>query len=168
MPRSAPTIDNVGGAPNFVRVSFRFVDASGDIRSVSLQIDPADATDAKIEAEVAALAAASNADIYSVEITQVWGAVADSTNAISGAGRSESVFDNIVIQLKNSQNRSERAYIPAPIEAAMSTGTDQVDGAATELVNVVLASENLLLADSYNAIGARYSERREINEQIKI
>lgn len=168
MPRTAPTYDNTGSAPTFVRVSFRFIDATGDLRSVTLQVDPTDATDAKIEAMAAALGAASNANLYEIQKTDVWAAVASVGSATAGTGRSESVFDNIVIQLKSVANRSERSYIPAPIEAAFNTASDQPDGANTQLANVVLASENLLLAGGFASVGARYTERREINEQVPI
>lgn len=167
MPRTAPTIDNVGGSPSYVHVAFRMIDASGDLRTVSHDIAEADATDAKIEALAAGLAAVTNADLYSVEITQVWGAVPDSSNATDGAGRSVSVHDNVVAQLKNVTNQSVRGFIPAPAESIMTTGTDQIDGNAAALATYLTALTDIYAADSYTVVGARYTERREINEQVR-
>lgn len=172
MPRTAPTIDSGTGAPAYVRVSYRFIDFSGDLRTVSIDVLPADATDANIEAAAAALGTGTNANLYAVEITQVWGAVADASDAndpsVVTTDKSASVFDNIVIAMKNTTNQSKRMFVPAPTGALMVGGTDQIDGASTELAAVLTAALGLTAAGGYTVTGARYTERREINEQVKI
>lgn len=165
MARTAPTVDSVTG-PAYVHVAFRFIDISGDLRTVSFDVDPADATDAKIEAHAAALGAITNADLYAVEVTNVYGAVADSSNAATGE-KSESVYDNIVVLLKNTINQSKRGFVPAPIGAVMTQGTDQIDGNDTDLATYLTSLQDLFAAGSYSITGARYTERREINEQVK-
>lgn len=172
MPRTAPTIDFTGSAPAYVRVSYRFIDFSGDLRTVSIDVDATDATDANIEALAVALGAGTNADMYGVEITQIWNAVADASNALDPSvvttDKSASVFDNIVIASKNVTNQSKRLFVPAPTGALMVGGTDQVDGTSTPLANILTAYLALITTGGYSITGARYTERREINEQVKI
>jgi len=172
MPRTSPTVDSSTGAPAYVRVSYRFIDFSGDLRTVSIDVDPADATEPNIEALAVALGAGTNSDLYGVEITQIWNAVADASNALDPSlvttDKSASVFDNIVILSKNITNQSKRLFVPAPDGALMVGGTDQIDGTSTPLANILTAYLALVNAGGYSITGARYTERREINEQVKI
>ena len=67
MGRTVPTIVDPPGGDKFV--SFSFIDASGDQKAVSFEVSDA-ATSVQIEAFVAAVAAASNANIWEARITQ--------------------------------------------------------------------------------------------------
>lgn len=164
MPRSAPTVDSVAGV-TFVHVAVRLIDQSGDYRTVSHDIAAADATDAKIEAYVAALAAATHADVFEVRVTNVFGAVPDSSNAIDAP--KDSVFDNFVFQLKNTLNQSVRGFIPAPEWTLFIANTDQLDPTNADIIAYLTALEAIYADGNYSTVGARYTERREINEQVR-
>jgi len=164
MARTAPTV--ALATPTYVQVSFRMIDASGDLRSDSLTIALADATDAKIEAYVAALAAATNGNVYAVEKTYVWSAVPAASSAT--AALKESVADNVVVQIKNAANLSNRGFIPAPVAAIFEGDTDVVNATQALAAAYIAALEALFAAGSYTAIGVRFTERREVNEQTKL
>lgn len=167
MPRSAPEVDNTGSAPAYVHVAYRFIDFSGDLRTVSMDLDPTAATDTLIEALAVEYGTASNADLYAIEVTDVWGAVADASNAVETTGKSNSVYDNLVVQMKNVTNQSVRVYIPAPVSNLFVGGTDQIDGESTPLANFLTDALALFSGAGYTIVGARYTERREINEQVR-
>jgi len=161
MPRTAPTVD---GAPTLKKLSIRWQDFSGDQRSDSIDIDAA-ITNVEIEALVAAVGAISNAELYAVNVTEVYQVVPDSANATNAP--SDSVYDNIVVQGKNATNISKRGFIPAPTKGTiMVGGTDQIDPTSVPLATYLTALLAILGA-GYNIVGARYTERREINEQVR-
>lgn len=163
MPRTAPTVD---GAPTFIVLSLRYQDASGDLRTESLQIDAA-ATNAEIETAVTDHASASNAVLYEVRVQSVYASVPDKNNAIED-DPSDSVFDNIVILAKTATGETRRGFILAPKkDALMVSGTDQIDPASVQLATYLLSFLALLPA-GFTIISARYTERREINEAVKI
>lgn len=160
MARTAPTVN---GTPTFKVVSLRYIDFSGDLRTDSIQAAAA-VTDAEIEAFAAAAAAITNADLYAVEVKSVYNAVADSSNAVNAP--KDSVHDNLVLQTKTSTNQSKRGFIPAPQQALFVGGTDQIDPTNTDLATYLTAL--LAIAGAgYTVVGARYTERREINEQVR-
>lgn len=161
MARTAPT---VGGTPVYVTVSFRWIDASGDVRTDSINVLPAQATNANIEAMAAALGLISNADLYEVQVSQRYTAVADSSNAVDAP--KDSAFDAIVVQAKNNLGESKRMFIPAPEAGNFISGTDEIDPTETDLAAALAAYVNLLPA-GYSLVGARYTERREVNTQVK-
>lgn len=164
MARSAPTI--ASATPTVMQLSLRWMDASGDTRADSHNIALADATDAKVEAYVAAVAAISNAVLYEVQKTFVWGDVPDKDDAVNAP--KDSASDNLVVQLKNPTRQSVRGYIPAPDDAILVAGTDQIDPTNADLATYLTALLGLYAAGSYSVVGARYNERRETNEQVKI
>lgn len=161
MARTAPTVD---GTPTFRRVSLRWIDASGDLRSDSMQV-PGDATDAELEAAAAAVAAISNASLYAVEVTDVYNSVADKDDAVDAP--KDSVYDNLVILMKTATNLSARGFIPAPEGALFVPGTDQIDPGNAALATYFAALLAIFGVD-YDIVSARYTERREINEAVKI
>ena len=89
MARTAPAVD---GTPDFQKVSFAWIDASGDLRSDSLQV-PAAATSAQIEAFAEALADISNAVLYKIEVSAVYNSVPDKSSAVEAP--KDSVYDNL-------------------------------------------------------------------------
>ena len=161
MARTAPAVD---GTPDFQKVSFAWIDASGDLRSDSLQV-PAAATSAQIEAFAEALADISNAVLYKIEVSAVYNSVPDKSSAVDAP--KDSVYDNLVTLAKTALNASQRAFLPAPEGGIFVTGTDQIDPANVDLGTMFTAFLALIGA-GYTIVSARYTERREINEAVKI
>lgn len=162
MPYDAPDVSVA--AASLRRLTFRYIDISGDKIAHSIQVAPT-VTPAQIQALGAALGALTNASLYEVHINDVWATVPSASNAVD-ATKSNSVFDAIVMQYKNSVNQGERIYAPAPIVAAFQADTDSVDPAATEVDNLQTAADVILT--SYTLIGYRYNEKREINSQVRV
>lgn len=164
MPRTAPVVD---GTSPFQRVSFHWIDYTGDQRSDSLVVEAA-TTAAAIEAAAVALGAASHANLWKVEVTGVYEGDASKTNAETGANNT-SVFDNIVALVRNTATRqTQNIFIPAP-EAVLFDGadTDVPDTDPAGALATTIAAVMGLLAAAYNPISARFTERREINTKQK-
>lgn len=159
--RTAPTVN---GTPARYRVSIGSVDASGDVRTVSIDVLAADYTAAKVEALVAAEQDASQASIWNVEVSAVYAGDQDASNA--DTAQRNSVFDNVAIRAKAaSTNLAYDGYILAPATAVMLADSDQVDPGSTELAAVFAAY--LALKPTYTIRSARYNERVERNQAVK-
>jgi hypothetical protein len=158
--RTAPTVD---GSPSYVAASFRLIDASGDKRSFQLKL-PAAATAAQIEAVAASLAAATNASLYAVEVTEAYAGAINAGNASEVVH--ESVYDNIVILFKDTSGVpvSQNGFIPAPNSALVEPG-DDID-TSNALYTAFRDAVATALAGGYAAITARYTERREKNDSV--
>lgn len=158
MPRSAPTVD---GSPNLKKVSMTFVDRSNDQRSVSMYVEGA-ATAAQIEGLVAAAAAASNANIFRVEVSDVYNSPKVASQAL--AAEENSVYDNIVLLMKESDNPAGMdAFLPAPKRALFVGDSDNVDNVAA-LYTAWRDAAVLVGLGTLVPISVRYTERREKNE----
>lgn len=161
MPRTVPTID---GTPNRKDVSIRWIDANNLKRSDVLYID-ASATDPQIEAIVAAFAAGSNANIYEVEVKQVYADVPNSGDAVDLARNSSK--DNVVFLFKNATINAGRDYfLPAPIEDVFLGGTNMLDTSAAELLAIRDALDAVLV--SFEPVTVRFTERRKKNAASSI
>lgn len=160
--RTAPTVDGTGFT--FIKVSLRWMDYTGDVRTDSYQFDPA-ATPALIEAFAAASQAASNATLYAVIVGDVYTSVPDAQNALEEVW--ENVTDNLVLQSKNPVGDSIRGYVPSPINDMFIENTDDIDPSDATLIAYITAFVALLPA-GYDVVGARFTSRRQINQQIKI
>ena len=159
--RTAPAVN---GTPTFKTVSLKWIDASGDKRSDSLQI-PTAATNAQVEAWAASEQAGSNASLYAVISEDHYNSAPDKSNALDES--KDSVYDNLVYLAKTSANLSKRGFLPAPIAAMFTPGTDTIDPTSTVLADIFTAF--LALAGAgYSIVSARYTERREINEAVNI
>jgi len=157
MPRTAPPVD---GTPNLRRISLSYVDVSKDSRTVSNYVEGA-TTDAQVETHVAAAGEASNANLYRVEVTDVYNAAKLASAAV--ADEENSVYDNVVILFKESDNPSGmNGFIPAPIRDIFVGDSDNVLNTATEYVNFKTSLAAILLGTMV-PISVRYTERREIN-----
>lgn len=159
--KSVPTIDSA--AVTFVRVSVRMMDAGGEKRSVSLQV-PAAATDAQIEALVNAQQAAQNATIYEVSKQLIWSSVPVEANADS-TDNFGSVYDNVVLLCKNvATQKSQDAFIPSV------SGIIVLDGDIVDTQNALYQAWRdaviALLAAPYQAVSARFTERRDKNDSV--
>lgn len=159
MPRTAPTVN---GTPNLRRVSWALIDASGDKRSVSLEIDLA-ATDINIEAATAAIALATNANIYRVTVEDIY----NDLPSVNDADELEenSVFDNIVLLMKDPTNRSQNFFLPAPKRENFVGDSDNPD-AGSVMLGDWRDAVNQLAYGTTSAISLRYTERREKNQAV--
>lgn len=160
MPRTVPTVD---GSPAMKKVRFTFVDRSGDQRSVSIYIEDT-ATDIQIEAAAAAIGAATNANLYEIEVSQIYRAAKNAAGAVSAP--EISVYDNIVILYKESSSPfGQDFFLPAPIRANFSGSTDNPNAASTEL-SAVRTSIGTIMLGTVVPISMRYTERREKNQSV--
>jgi len=164
MARTAPTVN---GTPTYQQVSLGFIDYTGDQRSIAFNV-PAGVTVAQIEAAAEAIAAGSNASLFKISSNAIYEGSSSKSNATSGANHS-SVFDNIVLLYRNPTTRATQdGFVPAPIDDLFLEGTDTPDvDPAGDLAGIVSAIEALLGAAAWNAISARFTERREINQREK-
>jgi len=160
MPRTAPTVSDPPAGDK--SVTAKMIDRSGDLRSVSFPVSDA-ATSAQIEAFIVALAAATNANIYSVKVVQELAVAAVAGSAL--AAEENSVHDNIVLHAKDALNNSFRMFIPAPVRGLFNADTDNPDPLDNELIAVKDAWEVL---NNATTISYRYTERREKNESVRI
>lgn len=161
MPRTASTVD---GTPDFSTLSVTMIDDSGDQRTVSNRI-AVDADAADIEAYVAALAAATNASIFRVEVGQVYVGAESPENALS-AMKSASVYDNIVgLWSDVLAGRTDNTFVPAPTIALFTGDTDNPSITSLSALNAAFAA--IAFGDP-DLKSLRYTERREINTRIKV
>lgn len=163
MARTAPDVET---AATGATLSFRFIDASGDQRTLSFRADAA-ATPAEIEAMADALGAATNAVLYAVEQTLTWRG-SDALSGATDAAKSGSVYDNIVaLYTDYSNDRSVNLFVPAPVAGLFVGATDNPDPADPLWVAIEAAFANVKFgAPTLRSL--RYSERREINQRVKI
>lgn len=158
MPRTAPTVD---GTPSLRKVSLRYVDVSKDSRTISNWLEGT-ATDPQIESHVAAAGAASNANLYEVQVTDVYRAAKLASAAV--AAEENSVFDNAVILYKEADNpNGMNGFIPAPIRGIFIGDSDNIDNTAPEYT-AFRNSLGTILLGTMVPITVRYTERREIND----
>lgn len=158
MPRTVPTIADPPAGDKFVSLSL--IDVSGDRKAVSFEVSDA-ATSVQIEAFVAALATATNANIWEARITQRLTSPAKSTDAV--AAEENSVQDAIVVHAKDALNNSFRFWIPAPIRGLFSGATDNPDAADADLLLCLTTFQTLT---NSSGITARFNERVEKNEAV--
>jgi hypothetical protein len=159
--RTAGTVDGTG---SFKEVSVRWIDAVGDIRSDATIVDAA-ATDAQIEAVVAALQAGSNASIYAVRVTEVYEGAKSKSNAVAGVR--ESVQDNIVYHAKDTGRVDRRSFLPSPLAAVFVADTETPDE-GDALVVTLMAAWDTVWAGTFAGVSLRFTERREINEKVQL
>lgn len=161
--RTAPAVD---GTPLYDKLAIHYVDASGDTRSDSLQIDPT-ATNAQIESLVNLIQAQSNASIYKVERTAAYSSNAQPASALAEVY--PSVYDNVVLLFKTPMNQSQNTFIPAPDADIMPTDSDVPDVVA--LLPLRLAWQAVLEGTGtvdWQSVSARFTERREKNQRVLI
>ena len=151
------------GTPSYVLVSFRWIDANGSKGSTPYLTTSARATTAAIEAMAAALAAASNANLYAVEVTAVTEGAMSKSTAIDESRESVNDFINTLVREPTSRKTQEVA-IPAPLDALFVEGSQVVDTTNVLYQAVNTAADTLLVA-TYEFISTRFSEHRKINEK---
>lgn len=161
--RTAPTVD---GTPPYQTASYQFIDSSEDVRSVSIQFPPG-TTAAQIEAVAAQLQLLTNASLFKVDVRAVYGSTPDVGNALAEVHMS--VYDNVVVLFKDQLNHSQDIFVVAPITDLQPTDSDTPVG--TELLALTLAVTAGLeqgTTDDWQAVSARFTERREKNQRTYI
>jgi hypothetical protein len=158
MPRTGlPTI--VLTTPDYVNVSFRYIDSNGVKDSFSIRTTVARATAAAIEGVVAAVAAASNAFLYKVEVQSVFQAgTASPSNALDAIKpNAKDVIERL--QTDPASGKSQYGYIPAPLDAIFIPTTNEVD-IENSLYTDFEEAIDLLLPAAYNPVSVRFAEHK--------
>lgn len=159
MPRTVPTVDDT---PNYKRVSLRLIDVSGDKRAVSIEMSLA-ATAVEIEAMIVSYAALTRANIYAVEVHDVYFSPARATDALSG-GKSDSVADGVNFLFVSNTNASEAVRLVAPVDTLVEIESDTVVQAVAEPFGLLVEP---LLTGTKVLVSAQYSERKEKSNNPK-
>ena len=146
--RTAPTVDGTG---QFIRVSVLFVSLTEDRPRSQSYLFSASATDAQIEAFIAALQDMTTASIAQIEVGKVYAGAPSKANA-TGDGRT-SLEDYIVISTKNVVvNNTRRLYIPAPHNTNFEPETELLITDTSVGNNVELGA----LLTAFDAVKANY------------
>jgi hypothetical protein len=162
MPSTAP---EVNGTPTRVVVTCRYIDANGTKDSFSILTTLARATNAVVEAAKDALGAATNANVYEVNIQSIYASGTASPSAATEAPR-ESAKDVIETLHKDpSSGKAQYVYVPAPLDEMFVPDTNTPDIENTLYTDMDAAFE-LLLPAAYNAISVRFAEHRNTAEKV--
>lgn len=160
--RTAPTVDGLGAT--FIGVSLRWIDYTSDLRTDTYKFAPT-TTAAQIESFCAAMQAVSNASLYEIKVSDTYVSIGDGSNALEDVW--ENVSDNLVIQAKEPGGISLRVFCPSPIEGMFIDGTNEIDPTNGALA-ALLTAWTACIDVSYEVVGARFTSRRQINQQVKI
>lgn len=165
--RTAPTVDGTGV---YRLISLRLIDESGDIKTMSVRA-PSTLTNAEIETFVVAYQAVTQASIFAVHVSEVYSAVEDKNDAVTGTR--DSVYDVLNILNRNALAAADTVEIHAPEPATMLGNSDEIDPSSGTLGTFFTAMLALLNggvggSGTYEVISARYSERQERNKAVKI
>lgn len=163
MPRTVP---DLAAQPSTLKlVSVRYVDSSGTKRADSYEV-AFNLGLGPIEDFVESIANATNANVYEVQIADVWRTDDDAGNAINAPRAS--VSDNLVVQMDGLLPNTEfNTFLPAPTDAVFLAGTDQIDPAAALLLPF-LASGLVIAGGAPRTVrGARFTERKKRGRQVR-
>lgn len=169
MPLSIPTFDI--DTPNRRRMTLRLIDSRGDKRAFGFECPPtATLTNTLINNFLNTYGTATNANLYSIEITNVWEAPALSSVASDEVYTS---LDAIVGVLFKSVTPSPvlddvRLEVRAPRSIMVREG-EWVDTGSLILTDVIEAFDALigaLFGVAYQPVSARFTERRDRNSAI--
>jgi len=157
--------NNMSGAPNFKDATFRFVDARGDRSAVALRV-PVATTTAQISAIRTALGNATNANLYEVWVTEVYGGLPLASVAL------DQVFPNtdsvVNILFKNITTLESSPFeIPAPAGGMIISG-ESVDTEDPLFVAVSEAVQDALGDVAWVAYTARFTERKNVNKAVQV
>jgi len=156
--RTAP---EVNGTPTYRTASVTIYDYTGEQRTDSYQLD-AGASNAQIEAFIAALQPITNGSIWRVRVGDVYNSVGDPSNADEVVW--EEATSNVVLLSKNTANDSQDWYIPAPSNDIFIEATENINPASVPLGTLMTAI--LALKAGYSFVSARFTSRRDIGTKI--
>lgn len=152
--------NDMTGNANYKLVTLRFIDARGDKTASSIKL-PATATVANIATLRTVVGAVTNANLYEVQVTDVYGGIPSASVAVDDVYTS--VQANVNILFKNLTTLDSLPFsFPAPIGALILDG-ESVDVEDIGFLNITDAVEALLGALAWEPVSARFTERREIN-----
>lgn len=156
MPTTVPDVSVA--APNQVGFAVRYIDHTGDKRSVYVSgLDVSGYTLAEIESFKVELAAKTDAEIYEIVLQQTWGTVPNAGNA--SAGNFAEVNNHVKLLAKNAAGDALDLWIPAPDEA-LFIGNDVVD---TTTLSSLIALWLAMVPAGYTATQLRYHSGHQVN-----
>lgn len=156
--RTAPDVE---GAVTKVMLSLRYIDNAGKKRAVSARVAAA-ITDATVENLVDRASEATSANVYAVELSRVWAGL---PTASTIDAEQNSVWDQGVILFKTADGLAQDIFLPALVEGAMAGDSNNIDTAAVVYTNLRDAWE-AALANGFEPISARYTQRSEFNKSV--
>lgn len=166
MPRTGvPTI--VTTTPDYQIVTLRYIDSNGVKDAYNIRTTIGRATSAVIEGVVAAVAAATNAAIYEVDVKSVWAAGTASPSSALDAIKPDARDVIERLQRDNSSGKTQYAYIPAPLDAIFIPTTNTVD-IENALYVAFEEAIDLLLPAAYNPVSVRFAQHKEIAEKTNL
>lgn len=160
MPRTAPVWD---GTPNYVIVSYHWIDANGNKTTTPYITTLARATTANIEAMADALVDASNANLWDISLEMHEDGAPSASTAVEDPRESANDYINTLARDPVSRKTQEVA-IPAPLDALFNPGTNDPD-VTNGFYQAVNIAANNLLPDAYVFISARFSEHRKLSKK---
>lgn len=158
--RTAPAATATANAR---QVTFRLVDASGDLTAVNMQV-PVATTAAAIEAWAAAYAAGTQSSLYAIEDNSIRSGSAEPSNA--EAGSRDSVKDGVNLAFRNPTTLlsfGQRLVAPDP---ATMDGDNDIP-VMSGLIGALITAIQTIQA-GYSDVTAQYTERRERKNNPKI
>lgn len=157
MPRTAPTIDGTTTVKDLV---IKYIDYHGRRRSDRYPLLDT-ATPANIETLVSTLATNTNANIYDVQVVDVYAA-----NPIASSALDDdfvSTADNIVWLLRGSSTGvATNGFLPAPVHAMLEDNSQQVNLDNTA-VDAIAAAFATIIPDTPDAVSVRFTQRSDRN-----
>lgn len=157
--RSAPTVD---GTPDFLNISFSWIDYVGDRYTCTFLGSGTTATPAEIEALANLFQDISNASLWRVQVTQDYSGAMLKSNALEEVWNDAE--DVVVIHYKNLTTKADLyTNFPAPLDDIFIEGTEQVDTANVDFTNL-LAGIAAVLPTGFTPATVRFSKHREINQ----
>ncbi len=158
MPRTGlPTI--VTTTPDYVTVTFHYIDVNGVKDAWNVRTTLARATSAVIEGTVAAMAAATNAFVYKVTMSLFWAAGSASPSFALEASRVDAKDVVERLQKDPASGASQYSYIPAPLDAMFIDETNEVD-ITNSLYTDFADAVDLLLPASFNPVSVRFAQHK--------
>lgn len=155
------TVPDIEGAVTKVELSIRYIDNAGKKRAVSARIAAA-TTDATVEALVEALSDATSANIWRVDLSRVWAGL---PTASTVDAEQNSVWDQGIILFKTADGLAQDIFLPALVEGAMDGDSNNIDTSAVVYTTARDAWE-AALANGFEPISARYTQRSEFNKAV--
>jgi hypothetical protein len=161
--RTAPAVD---GTPVRTEVSVRFIDHTGNKKSISVYDLGATVVAAEIQDFVAKLQACSNASIYEVNVTSSYSSAFQASNALEAVY--ENVANHITVLTKDATGRAQSLVVPSTIDTMLIAGSNNPDSANTTLSDFVVAGLELinggaLGSGTYTAVQSRFNSVKQIN-----
>ena len=164
--RTAPTVD---GAPGAKTISIKYRDAFNDSGSKSVLV-LGTATDAQIEALVAAMQAGSNASIFEVHVSESYAGADSVANAEADDVGGRVSFNDIIRMSSRHPITKDHIYLklPSPVSGTLIGSSETVNNASTELLAITAAWTPMLMTGYVLKNASLVEESDEANEVVPI